>query len=222
MASHTTLGALFTAIATEIRAKTGGTEEIIADDFPTAIGEIETGADVSGVTASESDVRAGKVFVKADGTQASGAVTERTEADVVTQELDSGSVQVTVKSGIYNSDLTKEVEIKTRVFTGNKTIGSSYVTTLEIDAAAGAELIGVFIGSNDADDKYNALATMTFVPNVCNVLAAMASSTSTNRIAFNAAGVTYDKNTGKVTINTNSSSYRFVANATYEYAVVLQ
>lgn len=37
MATYTTLSALFTAIADAIRAKTGSAEEIVADNFPTAI-----------------------------------------------------------------------------------------------------------------------------------------------------------------------------------------
>ncbi len=39
--TYTTLSGLFSAIANAIRAKTGSTEEIIADDFPTAIAAIK-------------------------------------------------------------------------------------------------------------------------------------------------------------------------------------
>ena len=41
MATFTTLSALFTAIANAIRAKTGGSATIVADDFPTAIAAIK-------------------------------------------------------------------------------------------------------------------------------------------------------------------------------------
>lgn len=43
MANHTTLRSLFSAIASAIRAKTGGSADIVADDFPTAISAIPTG-----------------------------------------------------------------------------------------------------------------------------------------------------------------------------------
>lgn len=43
MATHTNLKELFTAIANAIRAKTGSTDTIVADDFPTAIEAIEVG-----------------------------------------------------------------------------------------------------------------------------------------------------------------------------------
>lgn len=45
MANYTTLSALFTAIANAIRAKTGGSANIVADNFPTAIAAISGGGD---------------------------------------------------------------------------------------------------------------------------------------------------------------------------------
>jgi hypothetical protein len=41
--THETLASLFSDIADAIRAKTGGTESITADNFPSAIAEISTG-----------------------------------------------------------------------------------------------------------------------------------------------------------------------------------
>lgn len=46
--THTTLSALFKNIANAIRTKTGKTENIKADDFPTAISEITTGITPTG------------------------------------------------------------------------------------------------------------------------------------------------------------------------------
>ena len=46
MATYTTLSALFTAVANAIRAKTGGSANIVADDFPTAIAAIPSGDDI--------------------------------------------------------------------------------------------------------------------------------------------------------------------------------
>ena len=43
MATHTTLSNLFSDIADAVRTKTGSAEEIIADDFPTAIAAISGG-----------------------------------------------------------------------------------------------------------------------------------------------------------------------------------
>lgn len=52
MATHTSLASLFTAIADAIRAKTGGTAKIVADNFPTEIAAIEAGV-IEVATAAE-------------------------------------------------------------------------------------------------------------------------------------------------------------------------
>ena len=56
---HTTLTSLFTAIANAIRGKTGSSDQIVADDFPSAISLI-SGADQSDATATASDIAEGK------------------------------------------------------------------------------------------------------------------------------------------------------------------
>lgn len=48
---HSTLTSLFSDIADAIRAKTGSSETIVADDFPTAIANIPTGG--GGITTTE-------------------------------------------------------------------------------------------------------------------------------------------------------------------------
>lgn len=50
MAKYTTLTSLFTAIASSLRGKTGGTGTIVADDFPSVIDSLSTG----GITPSGS------------------------------------------------------------------------------------------------------------------------------------------------------------------------
>ena len=50
MAKYNSLSSLFTAIANSIRAKTGGTDPIIAEDFPTAIDGISAGGDELKIT----------------------------------------------------------------------------------------------------------------------------------------------------------------------------
>lgn len=50
MANYTTLSALFAATASAIRTKTGSTASIKADDFPSAISAISTGAAPTGTT----------------------------------------------------------------------------------------------------------------------------------------------------------------------------
>lgn len=59
MANHTNLRSLFTAIASAIRAKTGGSADIVADNFPSAIAAIPTGTTPTGtkpITITENGV----------------------------------------------------------------------------------------------------------------------------------------------------------------------
>ena len=77
--THATLSALFSDIADAIRAKTGSSATIKADEFPTAIAAISTGPDLSNDTATAADVRTGKTFHTstgaATGTMANGSAT---------------------------------------------------------------------------------------------------------------------------------------------------
>lgn len=69
------------ATAEAIRNKTGIKEKIKPVDFPEKINEIETGVDVSGVTATAEDVLAGKVFVDAEGNEVKGTIVNRERAN---------------------------------------------------------------------------------------------------------------------------------------------
>lgn len=53
MATHATLSALFSAIADAIRAKTGSTDPIVADDFPAAIAAIGPSVTMGSFTIEE-------------------------------------------------------------------------------------------------------------------------------------------------------------------------
>ena len=68
--THLTLASLFTDIADVIRSKTGSTDKIVADNFPTAISEIEiinTGTDTSDATATAEKIASGyTAYVKGE------------------------------------------------------------------------------------------------------------------------------------------------------------
>lgn len=67
MAKHTTLASLFSDIAVAIRAKTGKTDKLVADDFPTAIAGITTGVNTSDATVTAEDMAKDVIAYGADG-----------------------------------------------------------------------------------------------------------------------------------------------------------
>lgn len=123
---HTSLAALFTAIADAIRGKTGSTESIVADDFPDIISTIETGSDVSGVTATAGDVLSGKIFVDSTGEEVEGTIATKTSSN-----LTASGATVTVPAGYYATQATKSVSTSTKAkptisVSNNGTISASY------------------------------------------------------------------------------------------------
>lgn len=66
MASYTTLSGLFKGIADALRAQTGNTAQIVADDFPEAISALPV-HDLSDATAAAGDVLKGKIAYNSAG-----------------------------------------------------------------------------------------------------------------------------------------------------------
>lgn len=78
MAKYSIDSATLASIGGAIRAKEGSTGSIPVSDIPSRIAAIQTGADVSGVTAVEADVVAGVVFVDSSGAQKTGTLVVQT------------------------------------------------------------------------------------------------------------------------------------------------
>ena len=60
--THTTLTSLFSDIADAIRTKTGGTDTIVADDFPNVINELNT-CYIGGETPSSDLGKDGDIYI---------------------------------------------------------------------------------------------------------------------------------------------------------------
>ena len=75
--THSTLTSLFTDIANAIRAKTGSSATIVADNFPTAIGNIMVGTGLAyetGTYAPTSDAAANTVTISFTNTHSSAPI----------------------------------------------------------------------------------------------------------------------------------------------------
>lgn len=148
MAKYSTLKALFTAIANSLRAKTGGTGTIVADDFPTVIDGLSTG----GITPT------GTKNITSNGTH---DVTSYASAQVNVPVgiTPSGTKNIT-ENGTY--DVTNFANAAVNVPSSAKTL---YTIPITIDAALGggansnkAVLSGHdFVKTNYANENFFAM-----------------------------------------------------------------
>lgn len=145
-----------TSIGDAIRTKTGKTDTFLPSDMPAEILAIETGSDVSGVTAAASDVRSGKKFMNSSGALLDGTLVTRSASD-----LSASGKTVSVPAGIYDSTVSKSVTTATQatptisvnssgLITASCTQSSGYVSgstksaTLQLSSSQDAD----FIASN--------------------------------------------------------------------------
>lgn len=145
-----------TSIGDAIRTKTGKTDTFLPSDMPAEILAIETGSDVSGVTAAASDVRSGKKFMNSSGALLDGTLVTRSASD-----LSVSGKTVSVPAGIYDSTVLKSVTTATQAtptisvnssgfITASCTQSSGYVSgstksaTLQLSSSQDAD----FIASN--------------------------------------------------------------------------
>lgn len=120
-----------TSIGDAIRTKTGKTDTFLPSDMPTAILAIETGSDVSGVTAAASDVRSGKKFVDSSGALVNGTLTTRSSSS-----LSASGATVSVPAGIYDSAVSKSVATATQA-TPSVSVSSSGLITASCTQSSG-------------------------------------------------------------------------------------
>lgn len=104
MAKSNNLSDLLKSVADAIREKKGTSAKINPQNFDTEIEGIETGTDVSGVTAGQNDVKAGKKFVNNVGQLLDGTVPDRTSTPQIIVE--PGNTPPFVPGGQYADNQT--------------------------------------------------------------------------------------------------------------------
>lgn len=115
MAKYTTLTSLFAAIANSLRAKTGGTEKIIADNFPSAIDALSIGITPTGEksittngTYDVTEYASAEVNVPV-GTTPTGTKEITTNGTHDVANYANASVNVPIPSGYIKPSGTKEI-----------------------------------------------------------------------------------------------------------------
>lgn len=103
------LQAKLDAINAKLTTK-GQTEAANFDEIPAKVEAIETGSDVSGVTATADDVLVGKQFVDSTGTLIDGNMTDNT-AETVT--LSSSQTNYTIPAGKHSGSGGVQISIDT-------------------------------------------------------------------------------------------------------------
>ena len=151
------LQAKLDAINTKLIAK-GQTEAANFNEVPTKIEAIETGADVSGVTATADDVLSPKVFVDSNGTEQTGTIETKTTSDVSV----SGN-SVSFPSGYY-ADTHSGLVATTTQATPSISVSSDGLITASATQSAGY----VSSGTQSATMQLSTKSATTYTPKTSN------------------------------------------------------
>lgn len=127
-------------------------------EIPAKIDAIETGTDLSGVTATASDVLAPKVFVDSNGTEQTGTIETKTTSDVSV----SGN-SVSFPSGYYADTHSGSVPVATQA-TPSISVSSSGVITASAIQSAGY----VSSGTKSATKQLSTKSATTYTPKTSN------------------------------------------------------
>ena len=141
-------------IADAIRAKTETTDSLSLIEMPQMIASIETGSDLSMVTATASDVLSPKVIVDSEGIEQVGVIPTKTTSDLI-----ASGATISVPAGYYASAASKSVGTATQA-TPSISGNSSGLITASATQTAGY----VSAGTKSATKQLTVQAATTITP----------------------------------------------------------
>ena len=148
--TYTTLPALFTAIANAIRAKTGGTAEIVADDFPTAIANIPSGGGSIIPSDLPSDGKTRIGYTIPEGASATGKK--------IVLRFIQDNANVTVDWGDGSTETTA-------TDSSGKTLEHTYATTGDKIVSLKVNTGTIYFGNGNSSTIYGSYSTNSYLRN---------------------------------------------------------
>ena len=159
----------------DIKAAITEKGQSVGDVFSTyadKIRAIETGKDVSGVTATPNDVLSPKVFVDSDGNERIGTIATKNSSNLTA----SGST-ITVPAGYYANQATKSVSTATQA-TPSVSVNSSGLITASATQTEGY----VSAGTKSGTKQLTTQAAKTITPGTSNQTAISAGTYATGAV----------------------------------------
>lgn len=195
------------AIADAIRAKTGEGALLSPSEMVTAIGGIKTSVTPKISVTKET----GKITATAGDATAEYQITASDDEDLVASNILSGV-------NIFGVDGTAM-----HVDSGSFTYDSSTITsTVPVTFSdGGKEMVGFFLGCDDAEESSYAIASIAYMKNLFDVTTMYNSAGSSEIAVFGATEIVTDNN-GNTTVSYTGTTGRFKRGLTYHYARLLK
>jgi hypothetical protein len=235
MATHNTLRELFSAIANSLRAKTGGTGTIVADDFPSVIDGLSTGGitptgtkvitangthDVTTFASAEVNVPIPSGYVKPSGTK---EITANGEHDVTNFAVANVNVPTGMNAKVFTTSLAADVT------SGNCTIFPANDYLLSIRNNPNAFVMLVPLNQKASTAMYSlwliANFTLAYTGATQRKGIVIRTTASANNVTCSNYGVPGANGSGHLSVESNGSLMIRGCNATYpvragEYLIV--
>lgn len=212
MATHKTLAQLFKAIADALRAKTGGTGTIVADDFPSVISSLSTGGITpsgtktitSNGTHDVTSFATAQVNVPSSGITPSGEKTITANGQYDVTSFASALVNIQgLNARVFTSTVSADVTSGTATIAG----ANDWIASIRNNANAFilVRYLGLTTSTASSNIWFNTNFALGYSGTTKYNTLAYRQTSSTASGAFNVNGLTGINYGGHLTVNDNGS-----------------